>query len=106
METPNEAGDVVGSREALAKSLRSLALRQIGLSSKLVDALAELDAPRASDRRAAPQIALIAGTVDTPHPVFDGCRIRSERSSGSSAAADHATFGASILVASRAARHH
>lgn len=76
-------------------SLRTLVLRQAGL----LDLCAS-----SSQGRLSPRLASIDGAVDCDHPAFDGCTISTRGASPSAAAAAHATFNASILVGSAAAR--
>ncbi len=75
-------------------NLRTFLLRQAGLC--------ELSAH--VQGCASSRIALIDGAVDVTHPAFQGCLLSKTGDSPSVLAGEHATFGASILVANEADR--
>jgi hypothetical protein len=77
-----------------ADGRRSDVLRQAGLVALCAG----------TEPRSASPIALVDGAVDTAHPAFRGCAIFTIGERAGGAAAAHATFNASVLVASRADR--
>jgi hypothetical protein len=77
-----------------ARAQRSFILRQAGLSEACAQTRGDADF----------RIGLIDGTVNVAHGTFSGCRIDVSHRGAPSVADDHATFGASILVAGVAAR--